>query len=193
MVHAKNFLTRHIWTALLPMLMLAVVACVPITPPAQTPAVVEETPATVTETVPEAVPETVTATVPAEEESEEEESGEMADSAELSGVLTGTVTYLQRIALPAGSVIEVSLRDVSLQDVAATEITSQTITTACEQVPVPFELNYDPAQIDSRMSYALNVRITIEGQLRWINTEQIAVLTQGAPLTGIEVVVQPAR
>jgi uncharacterized lipoprotein YbaY len=43
------------------------------------------------------------------------------------------------------------------------------------------------------MTYALNVRITIEGQLRWINTEQVPVLTNGAPVTGVEVVVQPAQ
>lgn len=181
MEQVTKFFSRLIWTALLPLLMLAV-ACVPITPPAQTPE------AEATEAVTETATDTVTATVPAEEE-----SGEVAESLELSGVLTGTVTYLQRIALPEGSVIEVSLRDVSLQDVAATEITSQTITTAGEQVPIPFELSYDPAQIDPRMSYALNVRITVDEQLRWINTERIAILTQGAPVTDVEVVVQPAQ
>lgn len=110
-----------------------------------------------------------------------------------SGVLTGTVTYLQRIALPPGSVIEVQLQDVSKQDVAAEILARQTITTTGENVPIPFGLSYDPAQIEERFTYALSVRITIDGQLAWLNTERYAVLTNGAPLTGVEVRVQPAQ
>lgn len=152
---------KLLWV-LLSMALVALVACVPLTPPAATP-----------------TPEESTA-IPTEEIA-------------LSGILTGTVTYLQRIALPAGSVIEVSLQDVSLQDVAATVIATQTITTAGENVPIPFELTYDPAEIDPRMTYALSVRITQDEQLRWINTERFAVLTQDAPVTGVEVLVQPVQ
>jgi heat shock protein HslJ len=115
------------------------------------------------------------------------------DGSQLSGVLTGTVTYLQRIALPSGSVIEVQLQDVSRADAAAQIIASQTITTAGENVPIPFTLTYDPAQIDPRYTYALGVRITNDGQLRWITAEHTPVLTGGAPMTGVEVVVQPAQ
>lgn len=112
-------------------------------------------------------------------------------STQLSGILTGTVTYLQRIALPSGSVVEVQLQDVSRADAQAQIIASQTITTAGENVPIPFRLSYDPAQIDPRFTYALSARITINGELRWINTESYAVLTHDAPLTGVEVVVRP--
>lgn len=110
-----------------------------------------------------------------------------------SGVLTGTVTYFQRIALPSGSVIEVRLQDVSRADVAAEVIADQTITTMGENVPIPFTLTYDPAQIDPRNTYALGVRINVDGQLQWINTEHHGVLTRGAPMTGVEVVVHPVR
>lgn len=165
---------KYLWGLLL-MALVALVACVPVTPPvpSSTPAPAEET----------------TVVAPSEGESVAPATEEI----ELSGVLTGTVTYLQRIALLEGSVIEVSLQDVSLQDVAATIIATQTITTTGENVPIPFELTYDPAEIDSRMTYALSVRITQEGQLRWINTERFAVLTQDAPVTGVEVIVQPVQ
>lgn len=113
--------------------------------------------------------------------------------AALTGVLTGTVTYLQRSALPAGSVVEVQLQDVSRADAPAQVIASQVITTAGENVPIPFALTYDPAIIDPRFNYALLVRITVEGQLRWINTKQYAVLTRDSPTTDVEVVVQPAQ
>ncbi len=110
-----------------------------------------------------------------------------------TATLTGTIMYLQRVALPAGAVIDVQLQDVSKMDVAATVIASQVITTSGENVPIPFELAYDPAQIDERFTYALSVRITIDGELAWINTERYAVLTNGAPASGVEVMVQSAQ
>ncbi|BCX04879.1 MAG: hypothetical protein KatS3mg053_2817 [Candidatus Roseilinea sp.] len=106
-------------------------------------------------------------------------------------VMTGTVTYLQRVALPPNAIIEVQLADVSKQDVAATVIASQTIQANGAQVPIPFELVYDPAQIDQRMEYAVSARITVDGKLTWISTTRNRVLTRGAPATGIEIVVKP--
>jgi uncharacterized lipoprotein YbaY len=75
--------------------------------------------------------------------------------------------------------------------VAATVVASQTITTAGENVPIPFELTYDPAEIDPRMTYALSVRIMVDGELAWINTSSYPVLTRDAPVTGVEVLVDP--
>ncbi len=108
-------------------------------------------------------------------------------------VITGTVTYLQRVALPPNAVVEVQLADVSKQDVAAMVIASQTIETKGAQVPIPFELSYDPAQIEEGMSYAVSARITIDGKLARISTTRNSVLTRGAPTTGIEIIVSPAR
>jgi uncharacterized surface protein with fasciclin (FAS1) repeats/uncharacterized lipoprotein YbaY len=110
----------------------------------------------------------------------------------LSGVLTGTVFYLERIALPPDAVIEVKLEDVSKADVAATVLASQTIPSEGRQVPFPYELHYDPAQIKQQGRYAMRARILIDGQLRWINTQNVAVLTQGNPVTGVDIRVSPA-
>ncbi|MBO6774757.1 MAG: YbaY family lipoprotein [Marinibacterium sp.] len=41
--------------------------------------------------------------------------------------VTGSVTYRERIALPPGAVLKVSLLDVSQQDVAATVISSDSM------------------------------------------------------------------
>ena len=117
----------------------------------------------------------------------------MTESSELTGILTGTDTYLQRVAMPAASQIEHQLQDDSRADAPAQILASQTITTTGENVPIPFTLSYDPAQIDPRFTYALSVRITTDGQLRWINTEHHGVLTRGAPFSGVEVVVQPVQ
>ena len=107
--------------------------------------------------------------------------------------VTGTVTYRQRSALPAGSVLSVALQDVSRADAAAEVIASHVITTTSENVPIAFTLNYDPTQIEARATYALSVRIEVDGQLRWINTARVAVLTRAAPQSAVEVVVEPVR
>jgi len=107
-----------------------------------------------------------------------------------TGVLTGTVTYLQRIALPPDAVIDVQLQDVSLQDAPATVIAAERHVVAGRQVPIPFELTYDPAGIDPKHTYAVAARITVDGKLRWINTQRYPVLTRGAPVTDIEIMVE---
>ena len=108
----------------------------------------------------------------------------------LTGVLTGTVAYLQRIALPPDAVIDVQLQDVSLQDAPATVIASERYIAEGRQVPFPFELTYDPAAIDPKHTYAVAARITVDGKLRWINTQHTPVLTRGAPVTGVEILVE---
>jgi uncharacterized lipoprotein YbaY len=108
----------------------------------------------------------------------------------LTGVLTGTVTYLQRIALPPDAAIDVQLQDVSLQDAPATVIAAERYIAEGRQVPIPFELTYDPAGIDPKHTYAVAARITVDGKLRWINTQRYPVLTRGAPVTDVDIVVE---
>lgn len=75
----------------------------------------------------------------------------------------GTVTYLQRIALAPGATVEVKLLDVSRADAPSVTIAEQVIKPAGQQVPIAFELRYDPRRIDERHRYALRVRI-LEGR-----------------------------
>lgn len=109
-----------------------------------------------------------------------------------TATVSGTVTYLQRIALPPNAVVEVKLVDVSRQDVAATVLGEQVITDP-GQVPVPFEIAYDPAAIDPRFTYAVQARITADEQLLFISDTVIPVITHGAPTSNVEIVVVPVR
>ncbi len=97
-----------------------------------------------------------------------------------SGRVTGTVTYRERIALLPDAVVEVQLLDVSLMDVAATLIAEQTITPQ-HQVPIAFELPYDPADIDERLSYAVRATIRIGEKAMFITNRSYPVLTRGTP------------
>lgn len=104
--------------------------------------------------------------------------------------MSGQVTYLQRIALPTGAVIEVSLDDVSLADAPARRLGSTTITTKGENVPVPFKLTYDAAAVRPERTYAVSARISIDGQLQWISATRHAVLTSGNPSDDVTITVQ---
>jgi uncharacterized lipoprotein YbaY len=95
--------------------------------------------------------------------------------------VTGTVTYLPRMALPPNAVVEVILAEVSRADAPATILASQTLATEGQQVPIPFQLSYDPEQIESQLTYVVQARILVDGQLRFISTRRFPVLTQGHP------------
>lgn len=103
-----------------------------------------------------------------------------------SASVTGTVSYLPRIAMPSSAILEVTLVDVSRADAPAITLASQGAIFGDRQVPIPFELVYDPDQIDPRFSYAVQARIIVEGQLRFITTTRFPVITQGNP-TEVEV------
>jgi putative lipoprotein len=96
-------------------------------------------------------------------------------------VVTGSVTYRERSALPADAVVRVQLSDVSRQDAAAIPVAQATVTPAGRQVPLPFELRYDPAAIDSTHTYAVRATIESGGRLIFTTTTANLVITRGNP------------
>jgi putative lipoprotein len=101
--------------------------------------------------------------------------------------LSGTVIYLQRIALEPNAVVEVQLEEVSRADAPATVLAKTTIQTAGKQVPIPFMLCYDKALLVPTGVYALRARISVDGTLRWTNDQRIPALQPDQPTTGLEV------
>ncbi len=117
--------------------------------------------------------------------------GSISMQNEKQATVSGTVYYLQRIALPPGASVEVKLVDISRQDVPAVTIAEQKISNP-GQVPIPFELSYDPAKIDHRMTYAVQARIERGVRLLFISTSVFPVITRGNP-THVEVKVDPVK
>ncbi|HKX56622.1 MAG TPA: YbaY family lipoprotein, partial [Xanthomonadales bacterium] len=94
--------------------------------------------------------------------------------------ITGTVSYRERILLRPGSRLEIVLEDVSRADAPAVQIARMERTDP-GQVPLPFELEYQPGAIDSLKSYAIRARILApDGSLLFINDAQFPVITQDA-------------
>ena len=108
-----------------------------------------------------------------------------------AATVTGTITYVEKIALPSeGVAVTVKIEDVSRADAPAVTIGQQVIENPEQQVPIPFEIEYNPADIDERYVYALRARIEVDGKLWFINSSRYAVITRGNPTSDIELTVQ---
>ena len=99
--------------------------------------------------------------------------------------VTGTITFDGDQAIPDGAVMEVQLRDVSYLDAAAPLIASQTIDDP-GRFPVDFAVPYEPDDIDPRAVYGLQVSVTLNDRLLFINDTAFDVLTRGNPSRGID-------
>lgn len=104
--------------------------------------------------------------------------------------ITGTVTYLQRIALPPEATVRVQLQDVSRADAPATLVAEVAVPTAGKQVPIPFRLPYDAAAVDATHRYHVRATIWVGEEMLFTSTTATPVITQSAP-TEVAIVVQP--
>jgi putative lipoprotein len=110
-----------------------------------------------------------------------------------TATVTGTVTYLQKIALPADAVVTVTLEDVSRADAPADMLGQQVIEPKGAQVPIPFAVPYDSSKIQDNHTYS--VRATIKdgsGKLLFTSDTSVPVITRGSPTENVEIVVIPS-
>jgi len=105
--------------------------------------------------------------------------------------VTGNLISREPLALSTDAVVTVQLTDISRQDVAAVVLAEQIITKP-GQLPIPFELDYDPDSIDLKHRYAVQARIEEGGKLRYRNDTVHFVLTHGNPNT-VELAIVPPR
>jgi len=98
-----------------------------------------------------------------------------------TGVVRGSVAYRERMALPPDAVVEVKLSDVSRQDASAPVIAETTVRPEGRQVPLSFELRYDPKKIEPNRSYALRATIRSAGRMIFTTDTAYPVITQGNP------------
>jgi putative lipoprotein len=110
------------------------------------------------------------------------------------GVLAGTVTYRERMALPPDATIDVRLEDVSRADAPATVLAEQRIAAEGRQVPIPFELRYPPERIEPNRAYGVRAEIRAPGgELMFTTATHHGVLQGGAALSGtVEILVRRA-
>ncbi len=94
--------------------------------------------------------------------------------------ITGTATYLARIAPPPGAVFEARLEDVSRADAPAETLGRAWIADAGSP-PYAFAIPYDPDEIDPRGVYAVRAELRApDGRLAFTTVERHPVLNRGA-------------
>ncbi len=104
----------------------------------------------------------------------------------------GTVSYLARVALPDDAILRVQIQDTSRADAPAIILGEEVRATGGAQVPLPFAVPYNPADIQDNRDYTLSARITDgQGNLLFINDMVIPVISRGNPTNGVEVMVVP--
>ncbi|AZD06596.1 Lipoprotein-related protein [Pseudomonas chlororaphis] len=106
--------------------------------------------------------------------------------------LDGEVFYLQRIALPPAATLSVSLQDVSLADAPAVLLAEQKGPVK-GQVPLPFHLSYDPAQVKPGHRYSVSARIEMAGKLLFVTTEHNGVKLDGSDPQPLKIRVDAVR
>jgi len=107
-----------------------------------------------------------------------------------AATVSGTVNKLDTAALPGNAIIEVELSQMSAAG-GDTVVALQTIAAAGQQLPVAFAVPYDAAQIDATQTYLIGARITVDGQVIYASQTATAVITNGAPTSGVEILVGP--
>ena len=70
----------------------------------------------------------------------------------------------------------------------------QVIPTAGQQVPVPYAVGYNTADVKEGQMYGIGARINDgAGKLLFVSTTMIPVITNGAPTTDVEIIVDPVQ
>lgn len=106
-----------------------------------------------------------------------------------AGRIRGVVTYRQRMALPANAEVIVRLRD-------STSPTGETIaedkfSVAGRQVPIPFELGFEPRDIIRGRTYELTAEIRVDGQVVFRTENGTTVELRNGQADPVELVLTP--
>jgi putative lipoprotein len=160
---------------------MAVVACGGQATPTPAPSAV---PVEATAVPPTAEPTAEPTEVPTAVPTEEPTAVPTAEPQQLE--VTGEIVYKERIALPDDAVVSVQIQNISLADAPAEVIGEQSYVTEGQQVPLPFAVPYNAADIQENIMYGLSIRIeAADGILLFINDTAIPVITDGSPTSEV--------
>ena len=106
----------------------------------------------------------------------------LGGNAAMAQTVHGTATYRERMALPAGAVLEATLEDVSRADAPATTIASARVPSPGNP-PMAFTIEYEPAKIVDTHRYVVRARILVAGAMLFTSDTAVPVIAQGSPTT----------
>jgi putative lipoprotein len=123
------------------------------------------------------------ATTPELPMNKEETSARPSEAGETR--VTGSVFYLERIALTPEAVVQVEVVEVAPEGGRESVIGEQTLSSP-GQVPIHFSVGVPPERIRPEGSYIVRARITDTGRT-FTTPEPVPVLTQGHPSQDVRV------
>lgn len=107
-------------------------------------------------------------------------------------VVNGTITYREKITLPADAVVRIEILDVSERVRDFVVVAEQTITNP-GTVPIKFQIRYAPEKIDPNHQYHLLARIEDgSGRVLFTSSKAYPVISKGSA-TNLEVIVEQTR
>jgi putative lipoprotein len=77
-------------------------------------------------------------------------------------------------------------------DAPAAVLSRQTVQTAGRQVPIPFELLYDPSWLEPGAAFELVVEVSYGGRTRFQTADGFPVLAPNQPTEGLEITLTSA-
>ncbi|GAB4444988.1 MAG: hypothetical protein Kow0031_27450 [Anaerolineae bacterium] len=114
--------------------------------------------------------------------------GDTGEGGTAGGSVSGTINYMVRMALPDDAVVRLAIVNSATRR-PLSNITLRNV----GQVPIAFEIPYNPSQVEENQIYLVDA--TIEdggGTAMFVTRQNYPVITQGNPTRGVEVMVEPA-
>ena len=109
----------------------------------------------------------------------------LAPASESRGLVRGSVSYREPVVLPANAVVDVWLNDETPEETPLAKtrpsLAETTFAVAGRQVPLLFEMTYDPLKIESGHAYALRASIRSAGRMLFTTPIGIPVKVLGKP------------
>lgn len=100
--------------------------------------------------------------------------------------ITGSVTYLSRIALPPDAILTLRVRS------GGRTLAEQRYELNGAQVPIPFSTTLDRDLIGKNAKVTVSARIEHRGKLRFVSDKTYPALRNGQPVP-VDIVLKPAR
>jgi putative lipoprotein len=114
----------------------------------------------------------------------------VSSSSSSQNTVSGNVVYRERIALPPDAAIEVKVQDISASNAPKT-IAETVFAPEGKQVPIPFQLSYNPADVNPAHRYQVSANISVNGKPMFITRTPLWVITQGAK-SQVDILLQQA-
>jgi putative lipoprotein len=104
--------------------------------------------------------------------------------------ITGVIAHTHPMTLPVGYVVTIQIEDTTKADAPAKKIAEQVIKSQGVELPMPFEVIYDPGKINANHTYSMRVKVEDNaGKMLYANNTSVLVITHGNPTQNVVVIV----